>query len=93
MRKSASALTPEEAEAIALLALAFVASDAPRLARFLALTGISPETLKTRAGDRDVLVAVLDHVLHDESMLLEFTANSAIAPHAIAPAHHILSSG
>ena len=90
MKKSAR-LDHDEAEAIALRALAFLAEDPARLGRFLALTGMEPEELRAGAGRQETLAAVLDHVLQDESMLLEFTANNAIAPDQIAPARHLLA--
>ena len=91
MKKSASRLAPDEAEAIALRALAFLAEDPARLNRFLALTGMGPQELRAGAGRSETLSAVLDYVLHDESLLLEFTANNSIAPTLIAPAQAILA--
>ncbi len=91
MRKSASRLDPDQAEAIALRALAFLAEEPARLGRFLALTGMGPQDLREAAGHGETLAAVLDYVLHDESLLLEFTANNAIAPASIAPAQALLA--
>ncbi len=93
MRKSASRLDPDQAEAIALRALAFLAEEPARLSRFLALTGMEPQDLRSAAGHGETLAAVLDYVLHDESLLLEFTANNAIAPASIAPAQALLAGG
>ncbi len=47
------------AEALALHALAWVLSEAKRADRFVALTGISADDLRARAGDPVVLDAVL----------------------------------
>jgi hypothetical protein len=76
----------EEAEAIALQALAFLAEDDARLARFLALTGLRAEDLRQRVDTRELACAVLEHLAADESLLLAFGANRAIAPERIAKA-------
>ncbi|MEO6947009.1 MAG: DUF3572 family protein, partial [Nitrobacter sp.] len=41
----------EVAEIVAIQALSFVAGDTERLGRFLAETGIGPETLRASASD------------------------------------------
>jgi hypothetical protein len=48
-----------EAETIALQALGWTLADEARASRLLALTGLTPETLRSRAGERDLLAAVL----------------------------------
>jgi hypothetical protein len=80
----------ENAETIALAALAFLADDPPRLGRFLALTGLGPDELKERARSPRILAAVLNHLLQDESLLLVFAASHGIAPELIAPAQTLL---
>lgn len=80
----------DEAEEIAIRALGFLAGDADRLGRFLALTGIDPAEIRALAGKKSFLVSVLDHVMGDESLLLAFSANAGIAPDKIAPARHRL---
>lgn len=90
MRKSTQKLDRDGAESIALLALAYLAEEPSRLARFLALTGMDAAGLRDAAGTPETLAAVLEHVLHDESMLLEFTANRGLSPECVAPAHALL---
>ena len=80
----------DQAETIAVSALAFLAQDIQRLGRFLALTGIGPAELREQARTARVLAAVLDHLSHDESLLLAFAATSAIAPQSIAQAQSVL---
>ena len=48
-----------DAEAIALQALGWTLSDDVRASRLLALTGLTPETLRDRLGEPDLLAAVL----------------------------------
>ena len=48
-----------DAEAIALRALGWTLSDDARASRLLALTGLTPETLRAAIGEPDLLAAVL----------------------------------
>ncbi len=91
MVRKAPKPTAESASALALAGLAFLAEDGPRLGRFLALTGIAPDQLRQVAGAPETLLAVLDHLLGDESLLLVFTASKGIAPDAVAPAREALA--
>jgi hypothetical protein len=70
----------ESAESLAIEALAFLAGDAERLGRFLALTGIQPDTIRQAARDPAFLAAVLDHLAGDESLLLDFARESGREP-------------
>lgn len=83
--------TREEAETLALSALAFLAADADRLGRFLAETGIGPDTLMRQAGTPATMCAVLDHILTDESLLLVFAADAGLKPEQVALAQAILA--
>lgn len=82
----------DQAESIAISALAFLASDMQRLARFLALTGMGPRELKADARTPRVLAAVLNHLLQDESQLMVFSADKNVPPERIAPAHAVLEA-
>ncbi|MGE0627921.1 MAG: DUF3572 domain-containing protein [Hyphomicrobiaceae bacterium] len=83
----------EEAEAIALQALVFLTEDRDRLSRFLLDTGMSPGDLGNAVGSPEALVAVLDHLLGDESLLLVFTSAAGIDPAVVQPARAILDGG
>jgi hypothetical protein len=78
---------------IALWALRFLACDPARLERFLALSGIAPETLRERAGEAEVQAAVLDHILADESLLFLFCEAEGLPPTAPAAARRALPGG
>jgi hypothetical protein len=88
----AQTLDLEGAETTGLSALAFLADDPERLGRFLALTGMGPDDLRAAADSQDVLAAVLEHLLADESMLLMFAHNAGWAPERIAAAHHLITN-
>jgi len=83
----------QAAEIIALQALAFLASDDDWLGRFMALSGINGEGLKARAGEPELLAAVLDHVLGDESLLFLFCEDANLPPETPQQARHSLAGG
>jgi hypothetical protein len=91
MRRDKQVLTHDEAEALALKALTFLASDAPRLLRFLRLTGLDADDLRRQAGEPAFLGAVMDHLLADQTLLLVFATDAGVRPEAIEEARAILS--
>jgi hypothetical protein len=80
----------EVAELVAIQALSFIANDTERLGRFLAETGIGPETLRSSASDPHFLTGVLDFVLRDDATLKAFSESSEHHPTTIAAARHVL---
>lgn len=86
-------MTLEAAETLALQGLAFIASDTPRLSRFLTLTGIDPGELAAWDGNRALHGAILEYLLGDESLLLVFAAEANADPQSIMPAHALLAGG
>ena len=83
--------TREEAEGIAVAALAFLAEDGERLGRFLAVTGLGPENLRQAAREPGFLGQVLDHFAADESLLLGFAESIGAPPERVAAAHLMLA--
>ncbi len=83
-------LSPASAEVTALQALAWVVTDQDRAMRFLALTGCDSETLRQRAGEADVLGAVLDFLLDDEASLLAFADEVDLPAQSVALARFAL---
>jgi hypothetical protein len=71
----------DTSEAIALKALAFMARDDEILASFLQISGASPDALKGGLGDRFFLAGVLEYLLSQEALLLEFCAQEKLDPH------------
>ncbi|HLV07697.1 MAG TPA: DUF3572 family protein [Croceibacterium sp.] len=55
---------------MALLALGWVLSDTPRAERFLALTGLTPDTLRASAASPATQRAVLDFICAHEPDLI-----------------------
>jgi hypothetical protein len=83
-------VTEEAAEALAIQALNYIAVDAERLGRFLALTGIGPNEIRAAAREPGFLAGVLDHVAGNEAMLMDFAADAGVDPAAIGRARAAL---
>ena len=80
----------EVAEIVAIQALSFLAGEPERLGRFLAETGIGPETLRSAATDRNFLVNVLDFILREDESVKAFAAASKLHPTNIMAAREVL---
>ena len=70
----------KNATALAVTALSFIAAEPERLGRFLALSGIGPESIRDAARDPDFLIGVLDHLCEDETLLVGFAEQNGIDP-------------
>ena len=81
----------EAAAEIAIAALSFLADEQERLERFLAFSGLGPESLRAAARDPRFLGGVLDYVSGDESLLLAFAGDYGIDPQEIERARAALS--
>lgn len=90
MKRPNRRLDRDRAEEIAVYGLAFLAEESDRLGRFLALTGAGPETLARARNDPQVLACVLDYLLGDEPLLIEFARAAAIDPETIQAAWDLL---
>jgi len=85
-----AAMTTDRAETLALGALAFLAARPDLLERFLEIGGLDPGTLRQRALDRDVLRAVLDFLLTDDAMVVDFCGEQELDARDIHLAHRLL---
>ena len=79
------------AEDIAVKALTLLTRDQERLARFLALTGLGPDTIRAAAGSPGFLGAVLDHVAGNEDLLVSLAAEMGSRPETIVEARRLLT--
>jgi hypothetical protein len=81
----------DRAETLAIAALSFLAEEPERLGIFLALSGIGPESLRAAAGEPHFLAGVLDHVVSNEKLLLDFAAHQGIDPFEVTRARTALA--
>lgn len=78
--------TPTDAHAIALLALATAVSDERRARRFLDLTGIGTDELRARAGDPELLAALIRFLEAHEPDLLAVAEAMEVKPEVLVGA-------
>jgi hypothetical protein len=88
---SASEARKEAATELAIAALTFLAGETERLERFLALTGLGPQSLRAAAREPSFLLGVLDHVASDEILLLTFANENGIDPEDVGRARDALA--
>lgn len=81
-----------DAEALALRALAWTLQDGPRAERLLALTGLDAAALRARAGDRAVLAAVLGFLEAHEPDLIACGQAIEAPPGVLVAAREALES-
>ena len=83
-------MNPEEAQTLALKALGFVAGSEGGLERLMELSGLDLGTLRARAGEPEVLASLLDFLLMDEGLLVDFCHGEAIDAKAVHMARYVL---
>ncbi len=81
----------DAAEALAIAALGFLASNPEQLGGFLAATGIGPERIREAASDPHFLAGVLDHLAGDERLVVAFARAEGIDPGEIGRARAALA--
>lgn len=85
-RLNAKGRAAPDASALAIQALGFLAEDDDRLGDFLSLSGLTIDGLRAAAERPVFLVAVLEHILQEEAMVIAFAASAGVDPASIAPA-------
>ena len=78
--------TTNDAEALALSALAATLSDERRAQRFLDLTGLSPDGIRERIGEKSLLAATLAFLESHEPDLVEVSESIGCKPEALIAA-------
>jgi hypothetical protein len=82
-----------EAEAVAIGALGFIASDPELLGRFLAITGIEAASVRQAAAEPGFLAGVLQFILAHEPTLMRFSQETGTPPEAVGKALRALPHG
>jgi hypothetical protein len=78
--------TTNDAEALALSALAATLTDERRAMRFLELTGLSPDGIRVRLGERSLLAATLAFLESHEPDLIDVAEAIGCKPEALIAA-------
>jgi hypothetical protein len=86
-------MTRDQAEATALRALAWMAGRDGVLEAFLASSGASPDELRECAADPAFLVAVLDHLMSGDSLVVGFCDHEGVPYDTPARARQALPGG
>jgi hypothetical protein len=79
-------------ELVAISALAFIAGDPERLERFLSLTGLQADTIRTGAQQPGFLGGVLQQIVAWEPWLVAFAASVGMAPDDVISAAEQLAA-
>lgn len=72
-----------DAEVTALKALGFLASEPERLQRFMDLSGLDIQAIRSSASDAAFLGGLLDYLLADQTLLLLFAESEQLPPERI----------
>ncbi|PRD41960.1 DUF3572 domain-containing protein [Phyllobacterium phragmitis] len=86
-------MTTDQAQALAVQALTFLAQDNELLPRFLSLTGIQAGDIRTAAREPGFLAGVLQFYLAHEPTLLRFCEETGSNPAELQSALHALPGG
>ena len=86
-------MKPDVAEAIAVKALGWLASNDDLMPVFLGASGLSVDELRSAATDPGFLVSVLDFVMMDDNWVLEFANAAGIGPEVPMQARAALPGG
>lgn len=84
-------LSKENAEEIAIKGLTFIAGDDDEMGRFLNLTGLTADDLRSASANPAFLVGVLDFFMGFEPTLLKFAEDQQLDPQSIVDARQILA--
>lgn len=83
----------ENAEALAIQALGFIAADPELLPRFLAITGIEANSIRQAAREPGFLAGVLQFIAAHEPTLMRLSEETGIPPQQVSTALRALPFG
>ncbi|RST86263.1 DUF3572 family protein [Aquibium carbonis] len=89
----ASTVSRGDAEALAIDALGFIASDPVLMPRFLAISGIEADQIRRAAVEPGFLAGVLGFLLSHEPSLMAFCEATGTDPAAVGRAARSLPGG
>jgi len=87
MKSQKDTTAGEDAQAVAVAVLGWLAGEPELLSRFLALTGVTPAEVRDAVNDPGFLAGLVEFLMGHEPTLLAFSAATGIAPEAVVAAH------
>jgi hypothetical protein len=81
----------EEAETLAVAAFSAITGDEERMSRFMAISGLRPDTIRQAADSPRFFAAILEYVVSDEPLLIALAAELSVKPERLMGAHLALS--
>ena len=79
-------MAQDYAEFVAVKAVEYMAQNIETLGGFLAHAGVGPGELKTAISSPEFLAGVLDYMMMDEGVLMDFAKTMDLAPQDIVKA-------
>lgn len=76
---------------IGVAGLSYLAAEPERIGRFLAITGLGPESVRAAARDTSFLPALLDYLLANEQDLVAFAEEMNLDPARVRMARDLLA--
>lgn len=86
-------MNPEQAETVALQALVWILEDEDMTLRFLGMSGADLQALRQGADQPEVLCSVMDFILTDDRMVLDFARSANMSPENVPVARYSLPGG
>jgi len=71
-------MTPVAAETLGLKALTWLVARPEALERFLSASGLGAADLRARASEPDLLAALIDYLLSNETLAMEFCKTEGV---------------
>ena len=85
-------MTPIAAVTLGLEALTWLVARPDALARFLSTSGLGAADLRARASEPDLLAAVLQYLLSQEALAMEFCKTEVVDSRDLHLAQHVLAN-
>ena len=81
----------QDADAMAITVLSWLAGEPEFLSRFMALTGVDPSDLRAAAGNRGFLAGLIEFLMGHEPTLMAFCEATGTTPERVVRAHALLT--
>lgn len=80
------------APTLALAVIGWIMQDGERAERYVALTGLSPDALRSGLSDNAILASALEFLINNENDLMRAAEALALTPEELVAAYKELSS-